>query len=71
MLETGAAISDDDLPLVLTALRFMQANLPQLPQEMREILTDRAAVEELEAEGLPDRLDTLCERLNLGYLESD
>ena len=71
MLETGSAISDGDLPLVLAALRFMQANLPYLPQEVREILMDGGDGEGLEAEGLADRLDTLCERLNLGCLESD
>ena len=44
---------------------------PQTLQEVREILMDDGAVEELEAEVLGDRLDTLCERLNLGLLASD
>lgn len=71
MLETGSTISSNDLPLALAALRLMQASLPQLPQEVREILMDGGDGEVLEAEGLADRLDTLCESLNLGLLESD
>lgn len=56
-------LAEQDIHVMLAALRFMQDNLSQLPQEIVEIATDEGR------QPLPDnnKLDGLCELINFSF----
>jgi hypothetical protein len=60
MLANNNPLTEKDIHIALAALRFMQDNLSQLPQEIVEIATDEGRLP------LPDgdKLDALCELIN-------
>jgi hypothetical protein len=60
MLTNDNQLTEQDIHITLAALRFMQANLPQLPEDIQAIATNDGELP------LPDleRLDSLCELLN-------
>lgn len=61
MATNNPGLSEQDIHLALAAIRFMQANLPQLPTDISDLATNGGEFP------LPDteRLESLCEWLNL------
>lgn len=60
MLTNDNQLTEQDIHIALAALRFMQANLPELPADIQAIATNDGELP------LPDleKLDSLCELLN-------
>lgn len=60
MFDYNKSLTAQDIHITLAALRFMQANLPCLPEEIRAIATNDGELP------LPDtdKLDALCELIN-------
>lgn len=60
MLTNNNQLTEQDIHITLAALRFMQANLPRIPEEIQAIATNDGELP------LPDleKLDSLCELFN-------
>ncbi|UBF28852.1 hypothetical protein K9N68_13995 [Kovacikia minuta CCNUW1] len=60
MLNNDDRLTNQDIHITLAALRFMQANLPRLPEDIEAIATNDGE------SPLPDteKLDALCELFN-------
>lgn len=63
MPDRDSQFAEQDVHTILAALRFMQANLDLIPEEIRDIATNGGEFP------LPDagKLDALCESINLDF----
>lgn len=57
-------LTEEDCHLTLAALRFLQASLPQIPDEIRAIATNDGDYPLPNMGELAEHLDILCEFIN-------